>query len=223
MIRVTSPAPTNTETKETTAFVPDATELQSIGAQPTPQALPRAAAFLGELVQDHWFFGSHVLPVLEEARDAERWYVARRWDGPDGSFSLQVFVWPSGTRTMIHDHSSWGAYACAAGTVFEERYTRLDDGSRHEHARLEGAWQLAWSPEDGASTVLPGDGGIHSVGNPFEEAAVSVHLYGPRLEEVDGRDYDPSRDYVCDRLDDPAGDMDGTVAQDLPVHGRRGC
>ncbi len=223
MIRVTSPAPTNTETKETTAFVPDATELQSIGAQPTLQALPRAAAFLGELVQDHWFFGSHVLPVLEEARDAERWYVARRWDGPDGSFSLQVFVWPSGTRTMIHDHSSWGAYACAAGTVFEERYTRLDDGSRHEHARLEGAWQLAWSPEDGASTVLPGDGGIHSVGNPFEEAAVSVHLYGPRLEEVDGRDYDPSRDYVCDRLDDPAGDMDGTVAQDLPAHGRRGC
>jgi predicted metal-dependent enzyme (double-stranded beta helix superfamily) len=223
MIRVTSPAPTNTETEETTAFVPDATELQSIGAQPTPQALPRAAAFLGELVQDPWFFGSHVLPVLEEARDAERWYVARRWDGPDGSFSLQVFVWPSGTRTMIHDHSSWGAYACAAGTVFEERYTRLDDGSRHEHARLESAWQLAWSPEDGASTVLPGDGGIHSVGNPFEEAAVSVHLYGPRLEEVDGRDYDPSRDYVCDRLDDPAEDMDGTVAQDWPVHGRRGC
>ena len=223
MIRVTSPAPTITETEETTAFVPDATELQSIGAQPTPQALPRAAAFLGELVQDPWFFGSHVLPVLEEARDAERWYVARRWDGPDGSFSLQVFVWPSGTRTMIHDHSSWGAYACAAGTVFEERYTRLDDGSRHEHARLESAWQLAWSPEDGASTVLPGDGGIHSVGNPYGEAAVSVHLYGPRLEEVDGRDYDPSRDYVCDRLDDPAGDMDGTVAQDLPVHGRRGC
>jgi hypothetical protein len=27
-------------------------------------------------------------------------------------------------------------------------------------------------------------------------------LYGPRLEEIDGRDYDPSRDYVCDRMDD---------------------
>jgi hypothetical protein len=26
-------------------------------------------------------------------------------------------------------------------------------------------------------------------------------LYGPRLEGVDGHDYDPSRDYVCDRVD----------------------
>jgi predicted metal-dependent enzyme (double-stranded beta helix superfamily) len=221
MIRATGPAQTDRETEKTTAFAPDATELQDIGAQPTLQALPQEAAFLGGLVRDPGFLRSHVQPVLEEARDAERWYVARRWDGTDGTFSLQVFVWPPGTRTMIHDHSSWGAYACAAGTVFEERYTRLDDGSRHEHARLEGAWQLAWSPEDGTSTVLPGDGGIHSIGNPHEEAAVSVHLYGPRLEEVDGRDYDLSRDYVCDRLDDAAEVMDGNVARDWPVHVRR--
>jgi hypothetical protein len=26
-----------------------------------------------------------------------------------------------------------------------------------------------------------------------------VHLYGPRMGTIDGRDYDPSRDYVCDR------------------------
>ena len=71
-----------------------------------------------------------------------------------------------------------------------------------EHARLKKAWQLWWSPEDGASTVLPGDGGIHRVGNPGEGVAVSVHLYGSRIGEVDGRDYDPSRDYVCDRRED---------------------
>ena len=68
-----------------------------------------------------------------------------------------------------------------------------------EHARLKKAWQLSWSPDDGASTVLPGDGGIHRVGNPGEGPAVSVHLYGPRIGDLDGRDYDPSRDYVCDR------------------------
>ena len=68
-----------------------------------------------------------------------------------------------------------------------------------EHASLKKAWQLTWSAHDGASTVLDGDGGIHRVGNPATGPAVSVHLYGPRLEEVDGRDYDPSRDYVCDR------------------------
>ena len=183
----------------TTSLANSPNELRSICELPTESALPRAAAFLADLVQDRSFVESHVLSVLEEARGAEGWYVARRWDDPEGSFSLQVFVWPAGTRTMIHDHSSWGAYACAAGTVFEERYERLDDGLRHEHARLEEAWHLSWRPEDGASTVLPGDGGIHSVGNPYEETAVSVHLYGPRLEEIDGRDYDPSRDYVCDR------------------------
>ena len=221
MTKATSPAPANERTEMTTIFAPDAVELQDLSTQPTLQALPRAAAFLADLVRDRSFLRSHVLPVLEEAQDAERWYVARRWDGQDGSFSLQLFVWPAGTRTMIHDHSSWGAYACAAGTVFEERYERLDDGSRHEHARLEEAWHLAWSPKDGASTVLPGNGGIHRVGNPYEETAVSVHLYGPRLEEVDGRDYDPSRDYVCDRLDDSEEEMDGMVSQDWPVHGLR--
>ena len=186
----------------TTTLALNTNELQNIGTQPTSQALPRAAAFLADLVLDRSFLNSHVLPALEGARDAERWYVARRWDALGDSCSLQVFVWPPGTRTMIHDHSSWGAYACAAGTVLEERYERLDDGSRHEHARLREVWQLPWSPRDGASTVQPGDGGINRVGNPYEETAVSVHLYGPRLGDVDGRDYDPSRDYVCDRLED---------------------
>ncbi len=160
-------------------------------------ALWEAIPLLSSLKSDAAFLGSQVLPLVEDT--AEDWYVAHRHDSPDGSYSLQIFVWPPGSRTRIHDHSSWGAYACAAGTVLEERYERLDDGSRHEHARLEEAWRLPWSPRDGASTVLPGSGGIHRVGNPYGETAVSVHLYGPRIGEVDGRDYDPSRDYVCDR------------------------
>jgi predicted metal-dependent enzyme (double-stranded beta helix superfamily) len=220
MIRTPRQAPTDEETKET-ALAQGPIELQELSALPTRLALPRAAAFLADLVRDSSFLEAHVKPALEDGQEADRWYVARRWDGPDGSYSLQMFVWPPGTRTMIHDHSSWGAYACAAGTVFEERYDRLDDGSRHEHARLEEAWHLAWSPEDGASTVLPGNGGIHSVGNPYETTAVSVHLYGPRLEAVDGRDYDPTRDYVCDRQDDPDEETDRTVFQDWLAHGRR--
>jgi predicted metal-dependent enzyme (double-stranded beta helix superfamily) len=192
-----------------TTLGPDVHGLQALCALPTTQALPRAADFVTDLAQDHSFLKSYVLPFLEEARSAEEWYVARHWDSPEGSFSLQVFVWPAGTRTRVHDHSSWGAYACAAGIVLEERYERLDDGVRQDHARLEEVWQLPWSPRDGASTVLPGDGGIHRLGNPYGEVAVSVHLYGPRVGEVDGRDYDPSRDYVCDRLDDQPDEFGG--------------
>lgn len=180
---------------------PDAYQLRALCALPTARALPQAAAFVTVLQQDRSFLEGHVLPVLHEAQGAERWYVARRWDDPDGTYSLQLFVWPAETWTKIHDHSSWGAYACAAGAVLEERYEKLDDGSRPDHARLAKLYRLRWSPRDGASTVLPGDGGIHRVGNPYGETAVSVHLYGPRMGEADGRDYDPSRDYVSYRME----------------------
>src|SRR5919107_4982266 len=186
----------------TTLLTPDTNNLQKICDLPTELALQRAAAFLARLVKDPDFVASRILPSLKGASHAQDWYVAHRLDADDGSFSLQVFVWPPGTRTKIHDHSSWGAYCCAAGTVLEERYERLDDGARPEHARLKKVWRLRWSGEDGASTVLPGDGGIHRVGNPGESTAISVHLYGPRMGEVDGRDYDPSREYVCDRRED---------------------
>ncbi|MEW6638321.1 MAG: cysteine dioxygenase family protein, partial [Actinomycetota bacterium] len=167
----------------------------------SPQAaLRRAASLLLRLTREPAFLGTHVIPLLEGANDAASWYVARRYD--DVSYSLQVFVWPPETATKIHDHSSWGAYRCVAGTVLEERYERLDDGSVPDHAHLRRLWRLSWGPEDGISTVLPFDGGIHRVGNPGTGPAISVHLYGPRLGELDGRDYDPSRDYVCGRLED---------------------
>ena len=161
--------------------------------------LDEAVVFLNRLVRRPDFL-AWVRPLLEEANGG--WYVAHRWDAPDGTYSLQVFVWPPGTGTRIHDHSSWGAYACVLGTIFEERYERLDDGSLRDHARLTKSWQRAWNEGDGASTVLPYDGGIHGIGNRGEETAISVHLYGPRMGGIDGRDYDPSRDYVCDRRDD---------------------
>ena len=186
----------------TTTLTPGTNELRDIALLPTESALPRAARFLADLVKDPTFLDSQILPLIGEARTRRDWYIARQYESEDSSYFLKIFVWPPGTGTKVHDHSSWGAYYCALGSVFEERFDRVDDGSRVEYARLEKAWQLWWSPEDGASTVLPGDGGIHRVGNPGESTAISVHLYGPRLEEVDGRDYDPTRDYVCDRQED---------------------
>lgn len=162
-------------------------------------AIGEAVLLLNSLARNTAFVDARVLPLLDEARSAERWYVADRYDLGGGSCSLEVFVWPSGSTTAIHDHSCWGAYRCVVGSLLEDRYERLDDGSRPGHARLKRLWRLSWGPDDGASTVLPYDGGIHRVGNPGRDPAISVHLYGPRLGEADGRDYDPSRDFVCDR------------------------
>jgi predicted metal-dependent enzyme (double-stranded beta helix superfamily) len=167
---------------------------------PPEMALREAVPGLYRLVDDPSFLDSHVLPYLEEAGKAEDWYVAYRND--DGSYSLQVFVWPPGSRTKVHDHSSWGAFCCVVGSVLEERYERADDGSLYDFARLKRLWRLEWRRQDGISTVLPFERGIHRVGNPTGEPAISVHLYGPRLGNIDGRDYDPFRNYVCDRPED---------------------
>jgi predicted metal-dependent enzyme (double-stranded beta helix superfamily) len=169
---------------------------------PPEMALREAVPVLFHLVRNPDFLDSHVLPLLDEAGRAEDWYVAHRHNGPDRSYSLQVFVWPPGTRTQIHDHSSWGAFCCVVGSILEERYGRADDGSLPDYARLKKLWRLEWRIEDGISTVLPYERGIHRVANPTEEPAISVHLYGPRLAEIDGRDYDPSRHYDCDRPKD---------------------
>ena len=186
-----------------TLLAVDTNDLQKLSELPTELALQQASPFLAHLVKDPTFLQAEIRPLLKEARTTEGdWYVAKRYEGEAHSYSLQIFVWPPSTETKIHDHSSWGVYCCAVGSVLEERYERLDEGSRLDHAHLKKIWQLMWSREDGVSSVLPGDGGIHRIGNPGDSVAISVHLYGPRIGEVDGRDYDPSCDYVCDRRED---------------------
>jgi len=94
----------------TTLFLPDTDELEKLSNLPTELALQRAAPFLAHLVRDPAFLVPYVLPLLQEARTVKDWYVVHTYDGQDGSYSLQVFVWPPGTRTQVHDHTSWGAY-----------------------------------------------------------------------------------------------------------------
>jgi predicted metal-dependent enzyme (double-stranded beta helix superfamily) len=174
---------------------------------PEATTLREAVVLLDRLVEEPSFLDAWIPRLLDEAKQAEGWYVARRIDAPDRSLSMQIFVWPPGTGTRIHDHAAWGALRPVVGSVLERRYERLDDGTVPEHARLNKSWELTWSREDGASTVLPYDGGIHSISNSGDKTAITVHLYGPR-QEIDGRDYDPSRDYVCDRHDDDEPEPD---------------
>jgi hypothetical protein len=141
-------------------------ELGTLSELPPEPALRGAVSFLARLLRDRGFLDGYVVPLLSEAEEVDEWYVAHRCEGKDASYSLQVFVWPPQAGTQIHDHSSWGAYCCVVGSVLEERYERLDDGSRLEHARLKKAWRLSWSPEDGASTVLPGDGASTGLATP---------------------------------------------------------
>src|SRR5688572_2989150 len=121
-------------------------DLQTLSRLPTELALQRAAPYLAQLVEDPAFFEAEIDPLLDNSGDTRAdWYVANEYEGSHRSFSLQVFVWPPGTETKIHDHSSWGVYCCAVGSILEERYERLDDGSRLDHARLKKYRQRMWS------------------------------------------------------------------------------
>lgn len=145
--------------------------------------------------------GAQLLPLLSQIPRSAEPHIAYSFGTQESSVCLQIFVWPAGATTPIHDHTSWGAYHCIVGSLLEERYERLDNGGRPNTAHLRKLWRQTWRRQDGASAVRPYEGGIHRVANPGSRPAISMHLYGPRLGILDGRDYDPARDFVCDRLE----------------------
>jgi predicted metal-dependent enzyme (double-stranded beta helix superfamily) len=160
-----------------------------------------AGAALADLASEPAFLGTQILPLLSQVPRLMGPYIAQTYGSQEDSACLQVFVWPAGATTPIHDHTSWGAYHCVVGSLLEERYERLDNGARPNTAHLRKLWRRTWSRQDGVSTLQPYEDGIHRVANPGSRPAISMHLYGPRLGVLDGRDYDPSRDFVCDRLE----------------------
>lgn len=160
-----------------------------------------ASDYLAQLLHTPAFVAAQIVPLLTHSAPAREPSIAISYGARETSTCLQIFVWPAGAATPIHDHTSWGAYQCVIGALVEQRYERLDAGEQPSTARLRKAWQRTWCGEDDASMVLPYEQGIHRIMNPHSNPAISVHLYGPRLGVFDGRDYDSKRDVVCDRLE----------------------
>jgi len=160
-----------------------------------------ATQFLAHMTRNPAFVATQLVPLLSHVPSAREPYIPTSYGTREMSTCLQIFVWPAGATTPIHDHTSWGAYHCVIGSLREQRYERLDDGAQPSRARLRKRWQRLWCSDDGTSTVLPYGEGIHRVTNASNHPAISIHLYGPRMGALDGRDYDPTRDFVCDRLE----------------------
>ena len=88
---------------EVTLLAPDKSKPNVLLAPPMGLHLGEAVSYLNRLVKEPASLAL-ALPLL--TRESEGWYVAYRWSALDGSYSLQVFVWPPGTATRIHDHTS---------------------------------------------------------------------------------------------------------------------
>src|SRR5439155_10365794 len=79
-------------------------------------------------------------------------------DDDTEGINLQLFLWPAGAWTPIHDHTSWGVYVCVAGSLLEDRYVRLDDNAQPHRAKLRRDWRAIWRPGQ-QSQLLPYSGG----------------------------------------------------------------
>lgn len=93
----------------------------------------------------------------------------RRWVELDSSPYLQIWLlsWPVGTDTGWHDHgASAGAFLTVSGTLGEQ--------TLHGHGRADRPLAAGEGRSFGPSH-------IHNVANIGPDAALSVHLYTPRL------------------------------------------
>lgn len=98
-------------------------------------------------------------------------------------FVVMSLVWLPGQATPVHDHSCWGVMGLITGELEEVLYERLDDGSRPDYAELEEAGRQRVSPAS-TSSILPPYREIHRIGNATDGAAISIHVYGRDLDEI---------------------------------------
>ena len=112
----------------------------------------------------HLFASDPRLPTLVDHQSG-----VRRWVELDSSPYLQIWLlsWPVGIDTGWHDHSdSAGAFLTVSGTLSEQTLY----GHRQVDRSLVAGEGRAFGPNH-----------IHNVANLGPEAALSVHLYTPRL------------------------------------------
>ena len=162
-----------------------------------------AISIVDQIAQSASFLHQFRRLIERAPRTAAEPIILATYAAPSGAgAALHLFYWPVGASTPIHDHTSWGVYQCVAGALEEARYARLDDGDQFEVARLRKRWRRRWGHWDGASTVGAYADGIHRIANHSRRPSLSLHMYGPRMGTLDGRDYDPRRDFVCDRIEE---------------------
>lgn len=105
-------------------------------------------------------------------------------------FSIRLYLWGRGEYTPIHDHNAWGLIGSVLGEFEVVKYTREDDGSDEEYARLEETDRLVLKPGE-SDVTLPLNNGIHRTGNPTDKTITTIHLYGNPVRRTYINTYDP--------------------------------
>lgn len=100
---------------------------------------------------------------------------------PQDQFSVLAMVWPAGVTTPIHDHRDWCTLGVYEGIIEETFYTAVSGASDCTTAVL----HKTVSRQPGAIAHMPVDApNIHSIHNPTDRDAISIHVYGGNCEKL---------------------------------------
>jgi cysteine dioxygenase len=95
----------------------------------------------------------------------------------DEIFELLALCWEPHTESPIHNHSGQLCWlSIQRGALRLENFTSLDGPGPGTNIRLVPKGGVDRAPE-GVVDLQQGDDGIHRVSNPFDERAVSLHVY----------------------------------------------
>ncbi|OZB95372.1 hypothetical protein [Paenibacillus sp. XY044] len=120
----------------------------------------------------------HLIPETYRAPLADKYAQYLLYKPEDEAFSVIAFIWGPGQVAPVHDHLVWGLVGLYRGSIVEKRYRREDHGetSQPRYSLREVAEVTAHAGD--ISFVYPPDYDIHGVANPFDELAITVHIYG---------------------------------------------
>lgn len=116
----------------------------------------------------------------------------RIYTSPEHGFFVQVFAWPPGVSTPVHDHKTWGMmgvyYNQLRITEFAAEQTSAETWQLHEKADFlgrRGTLAAITSPDDE----------LHRIENPSSDYSFSVHVYGAELWQTENYDFATQRFY----------------------------
>ncbi len=154
---------------------------------PQQEMLEKVRTQMGELVTDkEWFketLSKLVLsePFLQGQHQTIDPNDIQIYHSPDKSFTVSAYIWEPGVQYPIHDHGAWGVVGSLINPVKEIKYAVKDSGLELSFDEIIKTREAILQP--GQTTyVLPLNQGIHQMAAD-EKAAVTIHLYGPRIRK----------------------------------------
>lgn len=142
---------------------------------------------LQKLLNNQYLLDSEFVTALARGQTDGKIY-----HSPSLDFIIQVFGWPPGAHTPIHDHRTWGVMGIYMHTL-EIREYALQPTAHPGRYELQQKAQYQAGPGSIAYVLSPEDE-IHHISNPGPDYAISIHVYGHPLRNY--HEFDPENGWI---------------------------